>query len=215
MARYWIHSAWMVLWLLGVGSACELIAPLDSLEERDSAKADDDADQPAEDSPSAGDKDSPPADGPDDSADEGPDDPAGDPGDPAYDPGELASRCMPNCNGLFCDEDGCGGFCSCPEGTACDPDMLTCEDATCYQGVDVLCEAVETEAYRRKLLDGAPHCYESVVDNDGYCTTNYAVHFHCTECAGIDEDGNMPLCWARCLCDDELAGLDGGRHCVP
>jgi hypothetical protein len=34
--------------------------------------------------------------------------------------------CIPNCNGAWCGDDGCGGRCHCPEGMYCEPFSNLC-----------------------------------------------------------------------------------------
>lgn len=48
--------------------------------------------------------------------------------------GTVLGPCIPECDGLQCGDDGCGGVCACPDGIACDPVAEVCA-FTCGNGM--------------------------------------------------------------------------------
>lgn len=127
--------------------------------------------------------------------------------------GACVSRCVPNCDGRACGDDGCGGSCgSCGSNEVCDNGSCacvpTCEGGSCGDdgcgGECGLCDANEV------CQDGSclcvPECSGVVCGDDG-CGGS------CGECAG-NEVCDFGTCVCVPACDGRSCGDDGcGGSC--
>ena len=105
--------------------------------------------------------------------------------------------CAPQCDGLACGSDGCGGTCGeCPEGQAC-------EEGSCFLVCEEALEACE-EVGATRCTEG-PHTIETCEDTGGclYWTPSF-----CPQETLCEEGSCVPICVPTCT-PEAVCGDDG------
>lgn len=128
--------------------------------------------------------------------------------------GYFCTACTPNCDGLTCGSDGCGGFCACKEGMACDGKNCfactpKCDGKKCGDdGCGGTCGSCDTKAGETCIDFSCQKCIPKSCDGS-FCGDD--------GCGGSCSCGEGKICGAdsKCYDCDPAANCEGKAPCAP